>query len=806
MISDLWTLEPDGEPGDARPLREIAVAASLTRANQAAGSLRIGLAPSASPADYAWDSAWVLRRGGEVVFRGRVATPPTSRAIPDDESASIELRDLWWDLQRTPYTQAWDHVGAEGAVESTRTGHARLGQDPTTGERQTTIQALAQIAEAADEAGLSLEIEPAGLAEIRPPAIDARNRSIADVLRAVLEYHPSAIAWITATADGDTLRIVDRDATELVDVDLVSDGIRVDSLTPRPDLVPDSVHVIYESDAAQSVAEPAEDGEQPLIRTRRRLCVHRDVHPPGSPITRRSMVVTLPVPSAAGDDASSTSPPTPHKVPIVTRPLPETGSYDNATERWWLDHLGLEALGLSIDDIRLARTDDEETQTHRVRFAWAADDDPLNDPERPNPINPNSTPVWRPPSVSDLPRELVSGQLAEWMRVRASELVVDATVALSKSAVDALPSRARRAIQQRNPRTGEVLGVPAYLLDEEIRVLGTTAKTKTYVTWPTTGSGDPAADTTASASASASAAIIPGLALRMWSERQTSAWEGSFSLTEAEAGSRTWIGSRISVADALHPAWGGMQSLVQRETITIETGDTSIDLEAPRYLRERDWADLHAAAREAAEAADRVSSSPPPPTASVEPDAEEETGAGGVYPPTVGPIDKHTRSWGGEEGVRPWQLRVIDAEGGGSQAQIRTGPLSGPGLSGYPFSWAPDTWVDIPVDKSIWLKLEVDVSGSPYTYYISADETETIYLPSEVDSVTPTLEERALGDNPTPTAPTIDPANGTSADTGVYWFRIGATATAGASNDYLGPLGFTWCAPDAGHLRELGNT
>lgn len=664
MINNIWTIEPAGDPGSAQALHSMGVSsATLTRRNQAAATLQMTIRTAEALTEdlpWAWESQWVLRRDGVIVFRGRVASLPRSGGR--EESATVEMRDAWWDLERTPYLQEWKSLTQDG-VALVNTPRALLGRAAS--DRQTTIQAIEQILAVADAGGTTVDPDIQSLPTLVLPEIEATGQSCGDLLRAVLRWHPGATACIESDEEGDRLMVADRlmgDATTLtIGAPPIVEPLE---LVERRDLVCDSVHVHYETDAPQYLSRETDDGETSL-RVRRSLLAWADVYPPESPVTRRSMVVLLPGPPQpyGAANAINATPPQPHRNPIKTRVLPPSGSNDSTAERWWLDHLGLTALGIDQDDIVLPPPGSTAAQPHRVRFAWEVDDpdDPLQ--AAPSAVNPESTPLWRPDSVDDLPRELVSGHLAEWMNVRAAEVVVDATVGIRKSTIDNLPANEWKLFQRLDPIEGVVGGVPAYLVHREVRVIGTDARTKVYVSWAGIGLGS--ADSQAGAVEEIMEENrIPDLAERLYDERSTAPWEGTINLLEAEAGGTRWIGRAINLAGG-RSEWATMRALVQGETLNLETGATRLEIGPPQHLTHQDHRELYLAARRVREErAVSTSLSPPPALFPDDPidDEDELPGTGGVYPPTVTPMSRS--SVGGGAPPRAWDIIDSMSEGG----------------------------------------------------------------------------------------------------------------------------------------------
>jgi hypothetical protein len=428
--------------------------------------------------------------------------------------------------------------------------------------------------------------------------------------------------------------------------------------------------------ATREVGETPEDA---VSRTQGRLAVFSDIYPPGSPVTRRSMVVTFPsressVESAPGEPESgppltpvrTPNPPQAHRVSIKTRPLPPTGAATTAAEKFWLKLLELDQLGLTTDDIRLPSATVGGVKRHTVDFAHAVNDpdDPLY--EQPSAINPNSTPLWRPPSPDDFPRYLLSGQLAEWMNVKAAELRVSATVAVRKSTVDALGHREQLLFFARNPRIGKVRGVPAYLVDAEANVTGTTAKTRVYPGSPSVGmptTADPEeieAANVAAANAEFENSVIPGLAQALYTARATAHYEGSMALVGEEAMGDDYLGSVVRLVHPDRADWGTMRGLVQQVTHDLRQGSTKLAFGPPAHLTPADHRSLAEGARVMA----RSAAVPPVPTP---PSYAEEIGTpvpvandGGVFPGTVSPVARSTASGNGDR--RLWAINVLDPE------------------------------------------------------------------------------------------------------------------------------------------------
>jgi hypothetical protein len=680
----IWTLEPAGNSGAASTLADLGIESPvLTRQSQTTGTFTFTLtaATSVTATTEPWldDAIYLLRRDGVPHFRGRVRR--LSRAAdPTAESLAVTLEDAWGDLSETPYTQEWAALTRNGR-EILRTTRALLCYDQSQ-QRSSTADALAAIIASATYAGLTNLVADIALPTLIPPAIEATNQSCAEMIRTVLRWHPSATAIIDPGETGDTLVVRDQTTAPTRLISLGQRPLESINIFDRNDLQVPDVHVFYETYATQSRSvDGATDDDPASIKSAVRLAVFRDVYPPDSPISRRSMTLTLPgLPFAGGGGdgaAAPQAPPAPTKAAIKTRVLPATGSADDTAKKWWIDHLGLSNLrttdGRKLDksDIRLPFTTTSLVQAHRVQFAYDVDD--TDDPQReaPSAINPNSTPLWRPPSVSDLPRELVSGSIAEWMGVRASEVVVDATVAVAKSSIDTLTPQASKVFFAARPRLGKAVGVEVWFLDAAVRVIGTTAKTRVYSQLTTTSSGDPEKDTGDSVEKAEKDVFIPDLARRLWEDRQAIPREGSLTLTEREAGSFVYAGAVLSVIHPDRPEWASMAATVQRESLDLDSGTTSVAFGTAQQLGPQDWVALHQAGRrvqdESSGGGSPSGGQPPAPPVDFREDDNEQSppASGAIVPGTIVPKSEIIASSGGENPERiPWRIVVEDQSAG----------------------------------------------------------------------------------------------------------------------------------------------
>lgn len=153
--------------------------------------------------------------------------------------------------------------------------------------------------------------------------------------------------------------------------------------------------------------------------------------------------------------------------------------------------------------------------------------------------------------------------------------------------------------------------------------------------------------------------------------------------------------------------------------------------------------------------------------------------------------------------IEQWELR----RGLKNEVTVRAGTVTGAGMAGYPPGMEPGADIRLgTAPLSLWLRVTFSAEGVPREYAVSPSGVETIWVPSAaIDGVAAFAAARFDWEPPPPQDPTVNLNTGAPAKKGVYHFRIGGVLADASppSNDYLGPLGFTWCAPSSGYLHTL---
>ncbi len=646
MIPEIWTLQA-ANGGPERTLSDWGfVGASLSRANQAADVLTLTSTPedALTAADlWDWETEIILRRSGEVYYRGYLADNPLSLAH-NGETVTHVFRSLWWLLERLDFQQE---------VESmTATGFAPVETSRVRMESATVADMVGELVSWCASMGVPLAVSLSGVASARVPAIEAHNRSVAELLREIWNWLPGTALVASYSAAGTQYVAAQADAADVVSIPLGDRPLAEAKIRALYERQVDKVRVIYEASAPYESGDVASEAG---FRRANVLIAKEDSYPTSAPTTRRTLTVTLPHP-AARDGMGIAPQPQVTCQPVATESWPQQGAYDGAAEQWWLDRSGLGSLGLTSNDIRLPRESDETTVAHRVILDPAV---PLEDP--PSAVNPNATPVWRPPSAEDVPRELMAGSLSDWMNVSAAMLIAQATIAVRKSTADGLSEPNKSAFMRLGPReVSSIAGVDvaAYLIDAQYRFRGTDAVTKVYRKTLSIDHGDAAANAEAYASA-VEAAVVPGLAQRLYEALSPLYFAGNVTLSAEEAPADSHMARSVRLLHPSRPAWATMRAEVQSEDVDLTSGTVGLTLGPPEHLSPQDWVALHAAARTAQDR--RATAALPAPPGPPEPPEDGSDEANPTIGGTFTPMSEFAWMSGGTAAAGgPWQIKVAD--------------------------------------------------------------------------------------------------------------------------------------------------
>jgi hypothetical protein len=468
----------------------------------------------------AYRAAVTIKRGETLetatrFFQGKVDRCNRA-ASPANEEHNFFIVDAWQDLEDTIYQESW-----RAGLTSLYLPEAVLGMSDT----GAAINIGAQIAAAIDFAGTAgIDIVAGSLAAgniLWPQKVD--NVSIAEVIRQSLKFYPDYVPWIDYAPTVPEFNVQVPGAVTARAIDLSGNGIAESlGITRRDDLMPEAVRVIYLT-ANVIDNETYRDG-------------YIDHFPALGPTTGpRVLVVTIPL---AGAQMQR------QKSPVRTRTIPTSGTDAKAY---------LKKKFRAIRDV----PDGVWSVSGWEKILVPPDDDEEDDHIETT-INPNATRL-QAADIDDLPRELVQGTVADWMRKKIGHVQIKLKVIASPSATDA-----DRAALAKIPKG--------------FQVVGTNAITKIYKgpsQWV------PAED------------YPVGLA-EAYYESCTAAyqWEGSVSLVEQEAGSLRYHGCKINISGSSDTALNTMNAAVHSVDIEIDSGRTDIGFGPAPHLAPADILEL----------------------------------------------------------------------------------------------------------------------------------------------------------------------------------------------------------------------
>ncbi len=198
------------------------------------------------PTVFAHGETVTIARGGVTWFAGRVTGVPASGGA-GAEGQVYRLSGPWWFLEQLVARQEWSVRGGEGSAWTSR---LILGQQAD-GSRLTTGGVITQMLRDAMAAGAPLQagvIDPA----LYAPLDEVREVTCAEVIQAMLRWHPDCAAWFDyAAAPVPTWHCRRRAALPAVTLNVGRAPLaEVRGITARPDLTAPAVVLHYEVDVA----------------------------------------------------------------------------------------------------------------------------------------------------------------------------------------------------------------------------------------------------------------------------------------------------------------------------------------------------------------------------------------------------------------------------------------------------------------------------------------------------------------------------------------------------------------------------
>jgi hypothetical protein len=385
-----------------------------------------------------------LASDGDVWFSGRV-TDVSRDAEGAREGLTVVVSDAWWDLEHCPVLRDQASLGQWGSADGTvASGRVVLGVGDD-GVREDLGAEVARLVAYAATRGAMVQMGDVPSAPVMPAGA-ARDRTVAQVVLDRLSVLPDATTVVDYSTDPPTLHVRRRGEMTGTLIEPSEEEVSSVRARERSDLLVAGVIVNWELTGLDSDGVPSVRVVQDTAGTVSGL---------------RTLVVTLEQDDRGAVVAGEDPPPpfraptvTYHRQSIQTRPLPANGATDEAAKRWWVDHIPFLAgspVALDLGQLLIAGAAlDVPEQALTVRPHTVV----INQPDVALP------PAWQDPAgaarpadpadPADYPRELVRGQLQDWMRgKRVAAADVTATLAYRASTIEAIANEGvREAFRQ----------------------------------------------------------------------------------------------------------------------------------------------------------------------------------------------------------------------------------------------------------------------------------------------------------------------------------------------------------------------
>ncbi len=332
-----------------------------------------------------------------IFLTGKVVKIPKAGAAAH-ESQEYVIHDCWAELEKTIYQEPWG-IGS-GAIMVPR---SVLGMDHL-GARISVGRQIQNVITYAASTGIAIQCGTVPSGETPIPN-EISNVTCAEILTLCLKMHPDWIPWIDHSTSPPSYNV-----TALADASAVgialdgSGGVSKLSVTRRDDLLPASVRIVNEW--ATTIGS----------EVYRNMSI--DKWPADGP-DAGPLVLQAHVPLAGMQQQMQ-------KSRVQVRKIPTTK--DDLWAKDWL----------KAHNPALAKIPDDHFIITSISAGLLAE------PDFPDPISAQA-PRLVPGGISDLPNELVSGGIEDWMRVKTGRALVSATIEAAPGA-----TRAERGIIARS--------------------------------------------------------------------------------------------------------------------------------------------------------------------------------------------------------------------------------------------------------------------------------------------------------------------------------------------------------------------
>lgn len=459
-------------------------------------------------APFAWDVPLMLAGPGGVIFRGRVRQMPAFGRGPR-EGQSLVIEDAWQDLEDTIYQEEWA-IGA-GVKEYPM---AVLGLDKY-GDPISTGRQIRDAIQFAAGAGVDIQLGTVDDGVILWPS-EVENMSCAEVIRQQLRWHPDWVAWLDYQTNPPTFHCRAPEHATLRSVSVAGDGwVKDFSVVERKDRVPRSVRIIYRTATV-------------IDGTVYRNTV-TDLYPVGGP-EKGPRVMSAIVDLAGGQMQFQ-------KSRIQTRTLPDSeGEVLAWLKKKFPQIEDVPSGGVTIGDFSKVLVPDSEDHAP--------------------PVNPNATRL-NVDDADDLPRELVRGQIEDWMRRKVGKVRVKFSLTVGGGVTEAQ----RKALEK---------------IPTDIVVTATNAVTKIYkgVTQWSPPEQAPV-----------------GIAQAVYSSLEAAQFEGAVTIKGMEIPTGRWHGCALNITGG-RPEWATMKAPITQVSFDVDAGELTASFGPPEFLAPQDFLEL----------------------------------------------------------------------------------------------------------------------------------------------------------------------------------------------------------------------
>lgn len=333
---------------------------------------------------FAYNATVTITRDGNPFFKGKVKRIPKACPAGSAESQTYQIEDGFSDLETTTYQEPWNIHGTAVYLPM-----VYLGVDAS-GARINLGQQIAEVITYAASVGVPLTVGSTPSGMLLWPS-EATSQSCAQIIRDSLRYHPDWIPWVNHDTTTPTFNVTPRSSATARTISIV--GNAGFDITEESATLPDCVRIVYLTTSTT--------GEEVF----REVAI--DKYPTGGADGGPGVLTTVVELAGANQQIQ--------KQQVKTRTIPAVD--DTSAAKTYLKKK-YPALGAVAD------TSWDVTEWSKA-FAAEADDEA----DEPDPINPAAERI-KGTNLTGLPRELVDGNIAEWMRCKVGW--VHCTMELSK--------------------------------------------------------------------------------------------------------------------------------------------------------------------------------------------------------------------------------------------------------------------------------------------------------------------------------------------------------------------------------------